>query len=108
MGCRVEISSTVVHHGGQEDSLLHRGPLHYRLPEKFCYSTWSNYTFSLVSVGLFCWFSLHSPSCCSTAVFFFPLLNFFFPKSVLPEAQPVSLTGSALAGSRNLLEPALV
>ncbi|XP_049649848.1 uncharacterized protein LOC126035355 [Accipiter gentilis] len=105
-GLQVDICSTVDLPGLQGDSLPHHG-LHHRLQGNLRSSAWSISSPSFFTdlgvrrlVSLTC---SHS----SLRQLFLPVPTFFFLlKSVITEALPLSLIGSALAGGGSVSEPA--
>ena len=97
-GLQVDICSTVDLHELQGDSLPHHG-LPHGLQGNLCSGTWSissSSFFTDLGVCRVVSLTFQSSLCCR-----FPLL-----KSVLPEALPPLLMGSALASGRSILEPA--
>ncbi|KAM9591464.1 uncharacterized protein ACIBXB_006257 [Morphnus guianensis] len=104
-GLQVDICSTVDLHGLQGDSLPHHG-LHHGLQGNLCSGAWSTSSPSFFTDLGVCRVVSLTCSHSSLRLPFTSVPTFFLLKNVIPEALPLSLIGSALAGGRSVLEPA--
>ncbi|KAM9639019.1 uncharacterized protein ACIBXB_013710 [Morphnus guianensis] len=108
-GLQVDICSTMDLPGLQGDSLPHHGLHHHGLQGNLCSGIWSTSSSSssfFTDLGVCRVVSLTCSHFSLRLAFLCVLELFFLLKYVIPEALPLSLIGSAVAGGRSILEPA--